>query len=59
GTADDNVHYQNTIEMIDALINADVDFETMIYPDKAHSIYGGNSRKHLYRLMTNFILDNL
>lgn len=59
GTGDDNVHYQNTIEMIDALIAADVDFETMIYPNKAHSIYGGNARRHLYRLMTEFILENL
>ncbi|MFD2532699.1 S9 family peptidase [Gracilimonas halophila] len=59
GTGDDNVHYQNTIEMIDALIAADVQFETMLYPNKAHSIYGGNARRHLYRLMTEFILENL
>lgn len=59
GTGDDNVHYQHTVEMIDALIAADVQFETMIYPDKAHSIYGGNSRRHLYRLMSEFILENL
>ncbi|MCH2450417.1 MAG: S9 family peptidase [Gracilimonas sp.] len=59
GTGDDNVHYQNTIEMIDALVAADVQFETMIYPNKAHSIYGGNARRHLYRLMTEFILENL
>ena len=59
GTGDDNVHYQNTVEMIDALIAADVQFETMIYPNKAHSIYGGNARRHLYRLMTDFILENL
>lgn len=59
GTGDDNVHFQNTVEMIDALIEADVDFETMIYPNKAHSIYGGNARQHLYRLMTNFIQENL
>jgi dipeptidyl-peptidase-4 len=59
GTGDDNVHYQNAIEMIDALVAADVQFETMIYPNKAHSIYGGNARRHLYRLMTEFILENL
>lgn len=59
GTGDDNVHFQNTVEMIDALIENDVDFETMIYPDKAHSIYGGNARTHLYRLMSDYILENL
>lgn len=59
GTGDDNVHFQNSVEMIDALIEADVDFETMIYPNKAHSIYGGNARKHLYQLMSNFIFENL
>lgn len=59
GTGDDNVHYQHTVDMIDALIAADVQFETMIYPDKAHSIYGGNARRHLYRLMSEFILENL
>lgn len=59
GTADDNVHYQNSVKMMDALINADVDFETMIYPNKNHGIYGGNARHHLYRHMSNFILENL
>lgn len=59
GTGDDNVHYQNTVELVGALIENDVDFETMYYPNKAHSINGGNSRRHLYRLMTNFILQNL
>ncbi len=57
GTADDNVHYQNTIEMADALIEADVDFELMIYPDHNHGIRGGNARIHLYRLMTEFVLE--
>ncbi|MCP9290344.1 S9 family peptidase [Gracilimonas sediminicola] len=59
GTGDDNVHFQNSVEMIDALIEADVDFETMIYPNKAHSIYGGNARKHLYQLMSEFVFENL
>ncbi|WP_421775130.1 S9 family peptidase [Gracilimonas sp.] len=59
GTGDDNVHFQNCVEMIDALIEADVEFETMIYPNKAHSIYGGNARKHLYRLMSDFVFENL
>ncbi len=55
GTADDNVHYQNTIEMANALINAGVDFELMIYPDQDHAIFRGNARLHLYRLMTDFL----
>ncbi|HVA97447.1 MAG TPA: S9 family peptidase, partial [Bacteroidia bacterium] len=48
GTADDNVHFQNTIEMIAALVNANKQFELAIYPDKNHGIYGGNTRLHLY-----------
>ena len=59
GSADDNVHVQNTMEMISALVKANKQFDLLIYPDKNHSIYGGNSRLHLYQKMTNFILDNL
>jgi len=55
GTGDDNVHVQNTMRMIDALIKADKQFEWMIYPDDAHGIRGKNRRKHLYNKMTNFI----
>ncbi len=55
GTADDNVHYQNTLEMADALINAGVDFELMIYPDHNHAIFNSKARLHLYRLMTDFL----
>ena len=59
GSGDDNVHVQNTMRMVEALIQADKQFEWMIYPDKNHGIYGGNTRKHLYSKMTNFILENL
>jgi dipeptidyl-peptidase-4 len=59
GTADDNVHFQNSIDLVDKLIEANVQFETLYYPNKDHSIYGGNSRYHLYTKMTNFILENL
>ena len=59
GSADDNVHVQNTMRMVEALIQADKQFEWMIYPDKNHGIYGGNTRKHLYTKMTQFIYDNL
>ena len=59
GTAYDNVHFQNSVELVDGLINNGIQFETMYYPNKNHSIYGGNTRFHLYSLMTNFILENL
>lgn len=59
GTADDNVHFQNTTEMIQALVKADKQFDLFIYPDKNHGIYGGNTRYHLYQKMTNFIVENL
>lgn len=59
GSADDNVHYQNTMEMIDALVAANVDFDLMIYPNHNHSIVGGNARLHLYRKMTEFLQRNL
>jgi dipeptidyl-peptidase-4 len=59
GTADDNVHFQNAIEMTTALVNANKQFDLFNYPDKNHGIYGGNTRLHLYTLMTNFLNDNL
>lgn len=59
GSADDNVHYQNTMEMVNALVNANKQFDLFIYPDKNHSIYGGNTRLHLYNKMTDFIMNNL
>ena len=59
GTADDNVHVQNTYEMVSALVNENKEFELFIYPDKNHGIYGGNTRFHLYNKITNFILKNL
>ena len=59
GSADDNVHVQNTMQMVEALIQANKQFDWMIYPDKNHGIYGGNTRLHLYQKMTNFIKENL
>ena len=59
GSADDNVHYQNTMEMTNALVNANKDFDMFIYPNKNHGIYGGYTRLHLFRKMTNFIKENL
>lgn len=59
GSADDNVHVQNTMQMVEALVQANKQFEWMIYPDKNHGIYGGNTRLHLYTKMTNYIKENL
>ncbi len=59
GSADDNVHVQNTMLMVEALTQANKQFEWAIYPDKNHGIYGGNTRIHLYNKMTDFILNNL
>lgn len=59
GTADDNVHFQNSMEFSEALIQNKKQFEFMAYPDKNHGIYGGNTRPQLYQKMTDFILENL
>ncbi len=59
GSADDNVHVQNTMQLIEALVQANKQFDWRIYPDKNHGIYGGNTRLHLYNVMTNFILEKL
>ena len=59
GTADDNVHVQNTMLMIEALVQASKQFESAIDPDKNHGIYGGKTRLQLYTKMTNFIKEKL
>ena len=59
GTGDDNVHVQNSMRMIEALVQANKQFDWAIYPDRNHGIYGGNTRLHLYTKMTNFIKENL
>ncbi|MGZ4048901.1 MAG: alpha/beta hydrolase family protein, partial [Bacteroidia bacterium] len=59
GSGDDNVHYQNTMEMVTALVKANKQFDMFVYPDKNHSISGGNTTLHLYTKMTNYIFDNL
>jgi len=59
GTADDNVHLQNSMEFIEALVQADKQFDMQIYTNRNHSIYGGKTRHHLYTLMTNYLLENL
>lgn len=59
GTADDNVHVQNSMQMIEALVQANKQFDWAIYPDKNHGIYGGKTRIQLFNKMTNFILEKL
>jgi dipeptidyl-peptidase-4 len=59
GSADDNVHVQNSMKMIEALVQANKQFDWAIYPDKNHGIYGGMTRIQLYTKMTNFIKENL
>lgn len=59
GTADDNVHIQNSMDLVDALIRAGKHFEMFYYTNKNHSIYGGNTRLHLYKTMTDFLKRKL
>jgi len=59
GMGDDNVHFQHTAEMVNALVSANKQFETYFYPNRNHGIYGGNTRLHLYTKMTDFIHRSL
>ncbi|MEN2399771.1 S9 family peptidase [Flavobacterium sp. MC2016-06] len=59
GSGDDNVHVQNSMQMMEALIQANKQFDSQIYPDKNHGIIGGATRIQLYNKMTNFIKQNL
>ncbi len=59
GTADDNVHVQNSMRLVEALVQANKDFDWLMYPDKNHGIYGGYTRLHLYNKMTQFIRESL
>jgi dipeptidyl-peptidase-4 len=59
GTADDNVHFQNTVEMLDAMIRKNVKYDSEFYPNKNHGISGGKTRFHLYDKMFNFWLEKL
>lgn len=55
GSSDDNVHFQNTAEMANALIKANKQYDTYFYPNRNHGIYGDNARLHLYSKMTSFL----
>ena len=59
GTGDDNVHFQNSVMMVNELIKNNIPFDSEFYPNKNHGIYGGATRYHLFNKMTNFIIENL
>jgi len=59
GMTDDNVHWQQTTEMINALIKANKQFETYYYPNQNHNLDGNNATMHLFRKLTNFVLEKL
>ena len=59
GTGDDNVHFQNTAEMVKKMISKNIPFDSEFYPNKNHGISGGYTRLHLFTRMTNFIKDEL
>jgi dipeptidyl-peptidase-4 len=59
GSGDDNVHFQNTEALLNALVKANKQFQFMEYPNRTHSIAGGNTREHLYTLMTRYLDEHL
>jgi len=59
GSGDDNVHYQNTEALVNKLVAANKPFSMMEYPNRNHGIFGGNTRLHLFDLMTRYLQDNL
>jgi dipeptidyl-peptidase-4 len=59
GMGDDNVHFQNSVDFTESLVQANKQFEMQFYPNKSHGISGGNTSLHLYQRMTDFILQNL
>ncbi len=59
GTGDDNVHFQNTAEMVNKMIHQNIKFDSEFYPNKNHGISGGYTRLHLFNRMTEYILENL
>jgi dipeptidyl-peptidase 4 len=59
GSADDNVHFQNTMDFVNAMITANKYYEMLVYPNRNHFMFGPNMRYHLYKNMTEFIYRNL
>ena len=59
GTADDNVHFMQSMEYAEALVQAGKQFDMHVYKDRNHGISGGNTRYHLYTKMSNYLFENL
>lgn len=59
GSTDDNVHFQNTMDFVNALVKANKQFEMQVYPNRNHNISGGNTRYHLFKRITEYLLRNL
>lgn len=59
GTGDDNVHFQNSVELAEAMIQANVPFDCAYYPNKNHGISGGNTTYHLWTRMSNWLIQNV
>ena len=59
GSGDDNVHYQNSEALVNALVRANKPFDMMEYPNRTHSIAGGTTRQHLFELLTRYLRTNL
>lgn len=59
GSADDNVHMQNSMELANAMVKNNIPFDFMLYPNKNHGIYGGLTRLHIYTKMLKFVKENL
>jgi len=59
GTADDNVHFQNAMELVKGLNEAGIEYDQFFFPNKNHFIMGGNTRTYLYNKLAKYILENL
>jgi len=59
GTGDDNVHFENTAELVKLLIEKDIQFQMMMYTNRDHLINQGGARPHLYRLLANYLKSKL
>lgn len=59
GSADDNVHLRNMMELSEAMVQAGLDFDMMVYTNRNHGIAGGNTRNHLYDKLTRYVKENL
>jgi dipeptidyl-peptidase-4 len=57
GTADDNVHFQHSVELAEKLTQAGIPFHMMMYKNRNHGISGGRTREHLYQTMLDFLMS--